>query len=98
MRQVRAQLDSSGEVTVSDEAAVESRGQRTQYASLVKLYEQLRARRAGVWEAIDEAELRIEEIEATRRTLQRRGIGGLQALVERSAVSQSLRTYLQKLI
>ena len=98
MRQVRAQLDSSGEVTISDEAAVESRGQRNQYASLVKLYEQLRARRTGVWEAMDEAEVRIEEIEAVRRTLRRRGIGGLQSVLERSAVSQSLRTYLQKLI
>ena len=47
---------------------------------------------------MDEAEVRLEEIDAARRTLKRRGLPALRAIVERRAVSQSLRSYLEKMV
>ena len=98
LRALRTQIESSGEWVVEDENAVASRAPRTQFRSLHALCEQLRTRRMGVWDALDEAESRLDEILAAKRTLARRGVSGLDDLIQRRSVSQSLRTYLEKLL
>ena len=61
---------------------------------------QLRSQRDRAWDAIDEAEARLDEIEAARRTLEKRGMTGILAIVEerRAGVSPALRNYLAKLL
>ena len=49
---------------------------------------------ACVWHV----QARLDEIAAARRTLSRRGVPGVRALIAGRQVSSSLRTYLEKLL
>jgi len=98
LRQIRSQIERTGEVVADDATAIETRGDRTQYRTLEAKVAELRARRDRVWDSIDEAEARLDEIDSAQRTLKRRGLAGLRGIVRRKAVSRSLITYLEKLL
>ena len=75
-----------------------TKGSRTRLRSLEGLVSSLREERLAVYEQIDEAEGRLDELRAARRTLARRGVRGLRELAERRVVSKSLRRYLDRLL
>ena len=75
-----------------------TKGSRTRLRSLEGLVADLREERAAVYEQIDEAESRLDELRAARRTLAKRGVRGLRELAERRAVSKSLRRYLDRVL
>jgi chromosome segregation ATPase len=100
LRALRSSIERTGEVVLEDRDAVETKADRSQYRSLEAVVAQLRSQRDRAWDAIDEAEARLDEIEAARRTLEKRGINGILAIVEerRAGVSPALRNYLAKLL
>ena len=59
---------------------------------------ELRDQRASAWAASDDAEARLDEVQAARRILRRQGLGGLRRLVEEGEVSRSLRDYLGRML
>ena len=100
LRALRSSIELTGEVVLEDRDAVETKADRSQYRSLEAVVAQLRSQRDRAWDAIDETEARLEEIEAARRTLEKRGMAGMLAIVEerRAGVSPALRSYLAKLL
>lgn len=100
LRALRSSIERTGEVVLEDRDAVETKADRSQYRSLEAVVAQLRSQRDRAWDAIDEAEARLDEIEAARRTLEKRGMNGILAIVEerRAGVSPALRNYLAKLL
>ncbi len=107
LREVIDEVEAAGEDTAlllqgkesgDSPMPAELRGRATRLKSLRRLTSELRERRLGVWDALDEAEGRLFEIEGARRTLERAGLPGLRRMVDDRGVTRALRTYLQRLL
>ena len=57
-----------------------------------------RKRRTALWEALDTAQERADELARARRALRIDGLRGLRELVVRRQVSRNLATYLERLL
>lgn len=70
----------------------------TDLARLAAVSSQLRKRRTALWEALDTAQERADELARARRALRDEGLRGLRELVVRRRVSRNLATYLERLL
>jgi len=70
----------------------------TDLARLSAVSSQLRKRRTALWEALDTAQERADELARARRALRSDGLRGLRELVVRRKVSRNLATYLERLL